>query len=77
MASDFESRVRKTGLWLYELVEGETPSVFDKRYWTGKFMEWCMSHNDFKEEMFRFIVPRNVAENTLRRGFAPMEEMEE
>ncbi len=28
MPSDFESRVRETGLWLYILVEGETPSLF-------------------------------------------------
>lgn len=28
MPSDFESRVRETGLWLYKLVEGETPSLF-------------------------------------------------
>ncbi|UCG80357.1 MAG: hypothetical protein JSV60_10420, partial [Desulfobacterales bacterium] len=55
MVDDFESRIRKTGLWLYELIKGETPSVFKKEYWTGKVMEWCMKDEAFKVEMFRFI----------------------
>ncbi len=55
MVDDLESRVRKTGLWLYELIEGETPSIFKKEYWTGKVMEWCMKDEAFKVEMFRFV----------------------
>ncbi|MBU1163560.1 MAG: proline dehydrogenase family protein [Proteobacteria bacterium] len=55
MADDFESRVRETGLRLYELIEGETPSVFKKEYWLGKIMERCMKDDAFKVEMFRFI----------------------
>lgn len=55
MVSDFESRVRKSGMRLYELVEGETPSLFQKKYWMGKMMDWCMRHEDFKVELFRFI----------------------
>ena len=55
MAEDFESRVLKTGLHLYELIEGETPSVFKKEYWMGKIMERCMKDDTFKVEMFRFV----------------------
>ena len=55
MVDDLESRVRKTGLWLYQLIEGETPSIFKKEYWTGKVMEWCMKDEAFKVEMFRFV----------------------
>ena len=55
MADDFESRVRETGLRLYELIEGETPSVFKKEYWMGKIMERCMKDDAFKVEMFRFV----------------------
>lgn len=55
MSTDFESRVRKTGMRLYELVEGETPSLFQRKYWMGKMMDWCMRHEDFKVELFRFI----------------------
>ena len=55
MVDDVESRVRKTGLWLYELIKGETPSFFKKEYWTGKVMEKCMKDEAFKVEMFRFV----------------------
>jgi RHH-type proline utilization regulon transcriptional repressor/proline dehydrogenase/delta 1-pyrroline-5-carboxylate dehydrogenase len=51
MASDFESRVQETGRRLYGLITGETPSVFNKAYWMGKVIEWCMKNEDFKVEM--------------------------
>jgi RHH-type proline utilization regulon transcriptional repressor/proline dehydrogenase/delta 1-pyrroline-5-carboxylate dehydrogenase len=71
MPSDFESRVRETGLWLYKLVEGETPSLFDKKFWTGKVMEWCMRNNDFKTEMFRFIdvLPYLTTKESIAKHF--------
>jgi len=55
MDSDLERRVQQTGLWLYELIEGESPSVFRKEFWTGKMLEWCMQNEAFKVEMFRFV----------------------
>ncbi len=55
MTDDVESRVRKTGLWLHELIQGETPSFFKKEYWTGKVMDRCMKDEAFKVEMFRFV----------------------
>jgi RHH-type proline utilization regulon transcriptional repressor/proline dehydrogenase/delta 1-pyrroline-5-carboxylate dehydrogenase len=55
MTRDVESRVRKTGLWLHELIQGETPSFFKKEYWTGKVMDRCMKDEAFKVEMFRFV----------------------
>lgn len=55
MVDDLESRVRKTGLWLYDLIEGETPSIFKKEYWAGKVMERCMKDEAFKVELFRFV----------------------
>jgi RHH-type proline utilization regulon transcriptional repressor/proline dehydrogenase/delta 1-pyrroline-5-carboxylate dehydrogenase len=71
MPSDFESRVRETGLWLYELVKGETPSLFDKKFWTGKVMGWCMKNEDFKTEMFRFIdvLPTLTSKESLSKHF--------
>jgi RHH-type proline utilization regulon transcriptional repressor/proline dehydrogenase/delta 1-pyrroline-5-carboxylate dehydrogenase len=71
MPSDFESRVRETGLWLYKLVEGETPSLFDKKFWTGKLMGWCMKNEDFKAEMFRFIdvLPSLTSKESLSKHF--------
>jgi RHH-type proline utilization regulon transcriptional repressor/proline dehydrogenase/delta 1-pyrroline-5-carboxylate dehydrogenase len=55
MALDLEQRIKQTGLWLYQLIAGETPSIFRKDYWTGKVMEWCMQNQAFKVEMFRFV----------------------
>ena len=55
MRADFESRVLETGLRLYRLIEGETPSLFRKNFWTGKVMDWCMRNEAFKVQMFRFI----------------------
>ena len=55
MSDDLESRIHNTGLWLYQMIEGETPAVYQKEYWMGKVMEWCMKDEAFKTELFRFI----------------------
>lgn len=39
MATTFEDRVRETGLRLYQLAEGDKPSLFKKDFWTGKIMD--------------------------------------
>ena len=36
-------------------IRGEAPSVFNKNYWTGKVMDWCMKNEQFKIQMFRFV----------------------
>lgn len=55
MDSDLESRIRKTGMRLYDLMGEESRSVFRKEYWTGKLFEWCMHNEPFKVQMFRFV----------------------
>ena len=55
MPVDLEQRIQQTGLWLFQLIADETPSVFRKDYWMGKVMEWCMQNEAFKVEMFRFV----------------------
>ena len=55
MDDDFQARVLKTGLWLYDLIEGETPSIFKKEYWSGKVMDRCMRDDAFRVELFRFV----------------------
>ncbi|MCL6610015.1 MAG: L-glutamate gamma-semialdehyde dehydrogenase [Peptococcaceae bacterium] len=55
MVSDLERRIQATGMNLYRLIEGETPSIFRKDFWAGKIMEWCMKNEAFKLEMFRFV----------------------
>ncbi|MFZ5648000.1 MAG: L-glutamate gamma-semialdehyde dehydrogenase [Bacillota bacterium] len=53
--TDIEKRVKETGMNLFRLIEGETPSIFKKDFWAGKVMEWCMKDEAFKLEMFRFV----------------------
>ncbi|MEM5788793.1 MAG: proline dehydrogenase family protein, partial [Syntrophobacteraceae bacterium] len=55
MDSDLESRIHRTGMRLYDLMEGQAPSFFRQEYWTGKLFEWCMHNEAFKVQMFRFI----------------------
>jgi RHH-type proline utilization regulon transcriptional repressor/proline dehydrogenase/delta 1-pyrroline-5-carboxylate dehydrogenase len=39
----------------FESISGEAPSVFDKNFWTGKVMDWCMKNEQFKVQLFRFV----------------------
>ncbi len=52
---DLETRIRQTGSRLYDLMEGETWSIFSRDYWVGKLFDWCMNNDAFKVQMFRFI----------------------
>ncbi len=72
---DLESRTIQTGLRLYDGIEGQTPSVFQKDFWTGKMLDWSMRDEAFKVEMFRFVdvfpylnTPESVARH-LREYF--------
>jgi len=55
MSADLEQLIKQTGLRLYQLIADESPSVFNKQYWMGKVLEWCMQNEDFKVELFRFV----------------------
>lgn len=55
MSKSFESRVMKTGLDLFKMVEKEKPSLFKKDFWTGRIMDWAMKDEAFKVQMFRFV----------------------
>jgi RHH-type proline utilization regulon transcriptional repressor/proline dehydrogenase/delta 1-pyrroline-5-carboxylate dehydrogenase len=81
MSDDLESRIRKTGFWLYQLSEGEKPTVFKKDYWMGKVLEWCMKDEAFKVELFRFIDvfpylirPKSVAQHLTEYFCRPEQE---
>ena len=50
-----EARILARGKELFAVLGAETPSVFNKNWWTGKVMDWSMSHEDFKVQLFRFI----------------------
>lgn len=39
----------------YKSIGDEKPSVFNKGWWTTKIMDWCMTNEDFKIQLFRFV----------------------
>ena len=50
-------------------ISGEAPSVFNKNFWTGKVMDWCMKNEQFKIQMFRFVdvLPYLTTSSSLTR----------
>ena len=55
MATTLEERIVQHGHRIYDLIEGQAPSLFEKGYWTTKMMDWAMHDEAFKTEMFRFV----------------------
>jgi RHH-type proline utilization regulon transcriptional repressor/proline dehydrogenase/delta 1-pyrroline-5-carboxylate dehydrogenase len=37
------------------MIEDESPTVFNKDYWTGRIIDWSTQNEAFKVEMFRFV----------------------
>ena len=66
---NLESEIKARGRELFKIMEGETPSIFDKGWWTGKLMDWCMSNDSFKIQMFRFVdvLPYLITSESLSR----------
>ena len=54
-SSDLDQRIKARGQEFFSVIRGETPSIFDKGWWTGKLTDWCMSNDNFKVQLFRFV----------------------
>lgn len=50
-----ESEITAFGRKIFEAIGEESPSTFNKNYWTGRIMEWSMTKPDFKINMFRLV----------------------
>ena len=50
-----DQEIRELGKEFFAAISGEAPSIFNKDWWTGRVMDWSMSHEDFKLQLFRFI----------------------
>ncbi|MBI2875290.1 MAG: L-glutamate gamma-semialdehyde dehydrogenase [Candidatus Tectomicrobia bacterium] len=50
-----EGQIRSIAQQIFSLTEGEAPSIFNKDYWSGLVLDWCMKDEAFKVEMFRFV----------------------
>lgn len=55
MARAREKHIVKLGREIFDRMKGQTPSVFDKDWWSGKVMDFSMKDEAFKVEMFRFV----------------------
>ena len=56
MSTDaFDREIRTLGEKIFQAMEGESPSIFRKDYWSGRIMEWSMKDEAFKVDMFRFV----------------------
>ena len=69
MDQQLEDRIIERGKEFFHIIGKETPSIFRKNWWTGKVMDWCMKHEDFKVQLFRFIdvLPYLTTVETLGR----------
>ena len=52
---EIEERIKEISAVIYASTAGAVPSVFDKKRWQGKVMEWVMKDEAFKIQLFRFI----------------------
>jgi hypothetical protein len=55
MNKAFESRVRRTGQRLFQLMGDEVPPLFQKESWTGKVIAHCAKKEGFKSDFLRFM----------------------
>lgn len=53
--SSLDPKIISRGREFFASISGESPSVFNKGWWTGKVMDWSMKNEDFKVQMFRFV----------------------
>jgi len=53
--SSLDPSIIARGREFFASISGESPSVFNKGWWTGKVMDWAMKNDDFKVQMFRFV----------------------
>lgn len=52
---DLEEKTRLIGREILSLIGEGVPSLFDRKHWLGKVMEWSMKNETAKVQLFRFI----------------------
>jgi RHH-type transcriptional regulator, proline utilization regulon repressor / proline dehydrogenase / delta 1-pyrroline-5-carboxylate dehydrogenase len=53
--SELETLIKARGREFFEIISDEAPSIFNKGWWSGKLMDWCMRNENFKVQLFRFV----------------------
>jgi len=54
-SEELEPRIQARGREFFAEIGNEAPSIFNKSRWVGKLIDWCMTHEVFKVQLFRFI----------------------
>src|SRR5258706_5860061 len=78
-SDEVEAEVQAIGRAIFAKLGTKSPSVFQRDWWSGKLLEFCMKDEAFKLEMFRFVdvfpvlrssdeVARHVREYFQREG---------
>ncbi len=52
---DFEAEVLQVGERIFQMIENDSSSIFNKDWWYGRIMDWSMKNEQFKTRMFRFV----------------------
>ncbi|MEK7797203.1 MAG: hypothetical protein AAB274_00110, partial [Nitrospirota bacterium] len=50
-----ETDIRRHAERLYEGAANTHPRLFDRKWWTGRLLEWAVRDKAFKVQLFRFI----------------------
>ena len=50
-----QAAIKAKGETIFNMMESEGQSIFNKDWWYGKVMEWSMKNEQFKTQMFRFV----------------------
>ncbi len=55
MDNALQAAIKAKGETIFNLMENEGKSIFNKDWWYGQIMEWSMKNERFKTQMFRFV----------------------
>ncbi len=55
MPENLQEKIKAKGEQIFNAMESEGGSIFNKDWWYGKIMDWSMKNEQFKTQMFRFV----------------------
>ena len=50
-----EDLTKSFGYEIFSLLKKEVPAFFEREHWETQVMQWCMSNDDLKVRILRFI----------------------
>lgn len=48
-------RIAELGKRYWQQIQGEQPTLFNRKYWQGQLLDWIMEDESFKIDAFRFV----------------------